>query len=79
MKISATLKKNVMLEEAMNVLVDIAMTNQRIEDDPHTNKHYDLRDGRMWMKGDGIGKYWELFCNSRDGHRDSREMFGYDA
>ena len=78
MKITATLKKDVTLEEAMNELVDIANKNQKIEDDPHTNKHYDLLNGRMWMKGDGIGKYWGLFCNQREAQRDAREIFNID-
>ena len=73
MKVTATLKKGVTFEEAMNVLVDIANKNQRIEDDLHTNKHYILKDGKMWKKGDGTGKYWDLFCNSREAQKDTRD------
>ena len=76
MKINIGIKKGVSIEDAMNTLVEIATINQRIEADPHTNKHYDLIKGKMWMRGDGTGKYWELLCNSREAHRDSREIFG---
>lgn len=75
MKINIGIKKDVSIEEAMNVLVEIAAINQRIENDLHTNKHFELINGRMWMKGDGTGKYWELFCNQREAYRDSRETF----
>ena len=50
--------------------------DRRIEEDVHTNKHYDLIKGRMWMKGNGIGKCWSMLCNSRDAQKDARLMLG---
>ena len=50
--------------------------NRRIEEDIHTNKHYALIKGRMWMKGNGTGKYWSLLCNSRDAQKDVRLILG---
>ena len=51
---------------------------RRIEEDVHTNRHYDLIKGRMWMKGNGsgTGKYWSMLCNSRDAQKDARLMLG---
>jgi len=30
------------------------------------NKHYELYKGRMAMRGDGTGPYWEYLCESRE-------------
>lgn len=79
MKIKIAPKGGVTLEDAMNTLVKIANEHQRIEKDLHTNKFYELRRGRMWFKGDGVGVRWELYCNSRDAQKDARGVFGYDA
>ena len=77
MKIKIDIKEGVTITKAMNIIVEIASINQKIEDEVHTNKHYVLRNGIMWKKGDGTGKYWDLHCNSREGQRDAREMFGF--
>lgn len=74
MEIKICIKEGVTVEDAMNTLVKIAAISQKIEVDIHTNKHYELRNGRMWMKGDGTGKYWDLLCNSRDGQRDAKDI-----
>ena len=75
MEVTLALKDGVKFIDAVQSIINIIDEDKRIEADPHTNEHYDLKDGRMWMKGDGTGKYWELFCNQREGHRDAREIF----
>ena len=50
--------------------------DRRIEEDIHTNTHYDLINGRMWMKGHATGKFWSLLCNSREAQRDVRLILG---
>ena len=74
MKLKATLKPGVSFTEALETLADLTEKEERIENDPHTNKHYILMGGRMWYKGHATGKYWELFCNSREGHIDARNV-----
>lgn len=78
MKVTAILKDDVSISDALQTFIDIAEIENRIENDPHTNKHYILKEGKMWKKGDGTGKYWELFCNSREAQRDAREIFNID-
>lgn len=73
MKIKIGIKDGVTVSEAMNILVHIANENQRIKNDIHTNKYYDLIKGKMWFKGDGVGKMWDLFCNSREGQQNAKE------
>ena len=46
----------------------------RIETDIHTNKHYDLIKGKMWIKGNATGKFWSLLCNSRDAQKEARNI-----
>lgn len=40
----------------------------------HNQEHYVLRNGRIWIVGDGIGKYWNYLCNSREAQRDAHEI-----
>jgi len=74
MQIKATVKEGVKIEDALQLLTDIIEKEIEIRSDPHTNKCYDLINGKMWHRGDGVGKSWELFCNSREGQRDAKEI-----
>lgn len=74
MKITITPKDGVSLTDALNALIEVQKINRRIEEDIHTNKHYELRNGRIWHKGDATGKYWELLCNSHEAQRKAHEM-----
>lgn len=74
MKLTMRLRNGVTIEESMKILEQVAERDARIQRDPHTNRHYELKGGRIWKKGDGTGMYWELLCNSRKAQRQAMEM-----
>lgn len=74
MKATFTLKPGVSLVDGLECIKKAMLDSQRIENDVHTNKHYELIKGKISKKGDGVGLYWELLCNSRKAHRQAQEM-----
>jgi hypothetical protein len=40
----------------------------------HNQEHYTLIQGKMWINGDGVGKYWDHLCNSRLAQQQANEM-----
>lgn len=74
MKIIFTIKDDVSLNDTMKTLAQIYQIEEKIRNDPHTNKHYILKDGKMWIIGDGTGKYLELLFNSRKAQKQALEM-----
>lgn len=40
----------------------------------HNQKHYILHKGRIYLKGNGEGKYWDYLGSSREGQRDAHEI-----
>lgn len=76
MKATLTLRQGMTWEKTFDMLVELANEDEKIQKDPHTNKHYELRNGKIWMKGNGTGRYWEYLCNSREAQRDAHEILG---
>lgn len=76
MKVTMKLKEGVSFESAIKLIEELEAEHKRIENDSHTNKHYELRNGRIWKKGNATGKYWEHLCNSRDAQGKAHEMMG---
>jgi len=77
MRIEIEIKKDVNIIEAFKMFQQIREDDERIENDVHTDKHYVLRNGKMWLKGDGTGKWWDWLCRSREAHYHARKMLGY--
>ncbi len=40
----------------------------------HNQEHYVLRNGRIWLKGNGEGKYWDYLGSSREAQREAHEI-----
>lgn len=74
MKATFQLKPGVTWGEASIILTEVIKRQEKIEWDIHTNKYYELYKGRIWHKGNGTGKAWELLCNSREAHSKAWEM-----
>ncbi len=77
MRATFQLKTGVTWGESSTILTDVIKRHEKTEADVHTNKHYELYKGKMWHKGNGTGKYWDMLCNSREAHRQTWEMLGY--
>ena len=43
-------------------------------DKNHKQEHFVLRNGKIWHKGNGEGKYWDYHCRSREAIRDAHEI-----
>lgn len=74
MRATFILRPEKSLIDGIKCLEEVIAKSERIKNDPHTNKHYELIKGRMWKKGDGTGKYWHLLVRSRIAHRQALEM-----
>lgn len=38
------------------------------------NLHFDLIGGKMWLHGDGVGRYWDYLCRSRRAQLDAHDL-----